>query len=131
MANYPWSRPKSRGLCTRGCGILVIGVLFVSGCTPWPRESNGGMSERQATESKEILELERRNAMLVNAGANELAASQAVDVRLLLVRASREYAAELFEDYVETISKTDLILSRMERKLGKYPKAPRLSRAEY
>jgi hypothetical protein len=99
-------------------GAILALLVLLGGCAPWPASSHGGYAERHETDSEAIEKLDRRFEVLLRLGASEMAAARTLDVKLLLVRARREYAGELYSDYFDTIAQVDFLLARLERDLG-------------
>ena len=99
-------------------GAILVLLVLLGGCAPWPASSHGGYAERHETDSEAIEKLDRRFEALLRLGAFEMAAARTLDVKLLLVRARREYAGELYGDYFDTIAQVDVLLAQLERDQG-------------
>lgn len=92
-------------------------MLTLPGCTPWPVSGSGGLAERHPVMWPDALVVQDRCLEVLRRGGREIAAGRMDEIRILLVRAVREYEGGLEVEAQLTLARADLILSGVERDL--------------
>jgi hypothetical protein len=108
---------------------MLVAVSGLAGCTPWPMEASGGLAERHPIHWGAALEMDDRYQRLFDGGAVSWAPSRMMDARILLARARREHAGELYADAEATLRLADGVLVTLEHDMAKRSRAQMPPRA--
>lgn len=91
---------------------LAAGLL--AGCASWPEPGAGGYAERRPATEPRLAALVDRYEALRDRGAPRFVAGLADEARLLMVRAQRNHAAGLDDDFSLDLTRLAALLDRIE-----------------
>ena len=83
--------------------VLVPALLacLLAGCATWPEAGTGGYAERRPVADADLNALASRYEHLRQNGADRWAAGLSDETRVLFIRAQRNHAAGLLDDFAE------------------------------
>ncbi len=107
--------------------IAFAAVSGLQGCVSWPKEARGGLAERERATDPVLLALRKAFRRLINEGALKTHPAPMLEAQLLVIRAHREHAGGLLQDYRETADAAWAVMARIDPSLGPFhpPELPR------
>ena len=106
-------------------GRLWVAVLIacmaapgLQGCVSWPKEARGGLAERERANDPVLRALRHAFRRLADAGALKTRPARMLEAQLLMIRAHREYAGGLRQDYWDTSRAAWAAMARIDPSIG-------------
>lgn len=96
--------------------VFFLPLLFALGaCSSWPDEGRGGLAERRAVADPTLQALVDRFERQRQRGADRLAAGLVDETKTMLVRAQRNAAAGIADDFAVDLDYLKTLLDQIER----------------
>jgi len=107
-----------------------VAVSGLQGCVSWPKEARGGLAERQRANDPVLVVLRRAFRRLSGSGALKTHPAMMLEAQLLMIRAHREHAGGLRQDYRESARAAWTVMTRIDPAIGPFDPPPAPNRAK-